>query len=169
MSLAALGLGGNLQEGRVLDAAIYAFRLADDVNLLKISPLYRSAPWGEAGGGVYLNRALLLDSKLAPWALLGLALDIEKQLGRLRGPHYAPRGIDIDLLCYDGARLRTPGLLLPHPHLLERRFALQPLVDVWPEANLGPGLSARSALLRCPDAGRLIPAPGSGAGPSETR
>lgn len=155
MILAALGLGANLQQGALLQHAVNAIQEHAKIILCKRSPNYHSKPWGGAAGGAYTNCALLVDTSLTAWDLLGHVLHVERQLGRLRGPHYAPRGIDIDLLCFQGAVLNTPGLQLPHPRLMQRRFALQTLVDVWPDAVLAPGLSARAALLRCPDKSHL--------------
>ena len=157
MSHAAFGLGANLQAGQWLQQAIQALQQHAQIRLAKISKYYSSSPWGDAAGGQYTNCAMRVDTSLRPWDLLAWALQVERQLGRLRGPRYAPRGIDIDLLCYQGAQINTPGLTVPHPRLLQRRFALQPLVDIWPEAILSPGLSARAALLRCEDTGHLNP------------
>ena len=155
MPRAVFGLGANLDDGQALSAAIKRFQRHPDLQLICSSPRYHSTPWGGAAGGRYQNLALLVQTELKPWQLIGLALDIERQLGRLRGPRYAPRGIDIDLLWYQGAQLDTPGAKVPHPRLLQRRFALQPLVDVAPQATLATGLNARMALLRCPDSGPL--------------
>jgi len=151
MSRAALGLGSNLDGAHAITRAVQGCRALPQTQLVRRSPLYLSGPWGGAMGGRFHNAALLIETDLAPWRLLAEVLALERRQGRRRGPRYAPRCIDIDLLWYQGARLSLPALELPHPRLLHRRFALTPLVDVAPDAVVAPGLSARAALQRCED------------------
>ncbi len=66
--------------------------------------------------------------------LLNEVLQIEKSLGRTRrGSGYASRNIDIDILYFNDEIMELPGLIIPHPRLHERRFTLEPLVEVAPE------------------------------------
>ncbi|MFH1811983.1 MAG: 2-amino-4-hydroxy-6-hydroxymethyldihydropteridine diphosphokinase [Pseudomonadota bacterium] len=155
MTRAAIGLGCNLDAGRALKPALRALARIPRTTLLASSSIYRSAPWGGARGGSFFNAAAIVDTVLSPWQLLRALRDVERALGRLRGPHYGPRRIDLDLLCMDGVRLATPRLSLPHPQLLARRFVLQPLCDIAPTLVVAPGLCVRAALQRCPDRGRL--------------
>ncbi len=73
----------------------------------------------------YLNAAVLLETDLEPEALLDRLLEIER----------APRTIDLDILWIDGVTHATEKLVVPHPHLRERAFALRPLLDVAPTAK----------------------------------
>ena len=61
---------------------------------------------------------------------------MERELGRTRGERWGPRNIDIDILLFGGEAVDEPGLRIPHPHLTERAFALAPLADVWPDAEI---------------------------------
>jgi 2-amino-4-hydroxy-6-hydroxymethyldihydropteridine diphosphokinase len=61
--------------------------------------------------------------------------DIESQFGRVRLTHDDPRTLDLDLLLYDALVIHGPGLVVPHPRLAERRFALQPLAEIAPHAR----------------------------------
>jgi 2-amino-4-hydroxy-6-hydroxymethyldihydropteridine diphosphokinase len=84
----------------------------------------------------------------SPRELLTLLLQVERELGRVRGegPRYGPRTIDLDLLLYGDERIDEPGLEVPHPRLHERRFALEPLAELDPALAV-PGRGRVSALL----------------------
>jgi 2-amino-4-hydroxy-6-hydroxymethyldihydropteridine diphosphokinase len=70
--------------------------------------------------------------------LLDVLLAIERSLGRVRMERWGPRTVDLDLLLYDDEIVDEPGLRVPHPRLHERRFALEPLVELDPELDI-PG------------------------------
>jgi 2-amino-4-hydroxy-6-hydroxymethyldihydropteridine diphosphokinase len=80
--------------------------------------------------------------------LLALLLQVERELGRVRGkgPRYGPRTIDLDLLLYGDETIDEPGLEVPHPRLHQRRFALEPLAELDPALAV-PGRGRVSALL----------------------
>ena len=61
---------------------------------------------------------------------------VERQLGRERSERWGPRTVDIDILVFGSEAIDEPGLHIPHPHLVARAFALAPLVDVMPDAEL---------------------------------
>jgi 2-amino-4-hydroxy-6-hydroxymethyldihydropteridine diphosphokinase len=82
----------------------------------------------------FLNAAAALDTELTARELLAVLLAIERQLGRVRdGTRWGPRTIDLDLLLYGDEIVDEPGLRVPHPRLHERRFVLEPLVELDPE------------------------------------
>lgn len=83
----------------------------------------------------YLNAAVLLETDLEPEALLDRLLEIERAHGRERREKWGPRTIDLDILWIDGVTHATEKLVVPHPHLRERAFALRPLLDVAPTAK----------------------------------
>lgn len=83
----------------------------------------------------YLNAAVLLTCGLEPEDLMKKLLGIEALMGRVRSERNAPRTIDLDVLWIDGLALATASLVVPHPRLLERPFALAPLLDVAPDAR----------------------------------
>jgi len=94
----------------------------------------------------FLNGAIALDTSLSPRAVLELLLEVEEELGRVRGERWGPRTVDLDLLVYGDERVDEDGLHVPHPRLHERRFALEPLAELDPELEI-PGLGSVSALL----------------------
>jgi 2-amino-4-hydroxy-6-hydroxymethyldihydropteridine diphosphokinase len=79
-------------------------------------------------------------------------LAVEKGLGRERAERWGPRTIDIDILVYGGETVDEPGLHIPHPRLTERAFALAPLVDVMPQAEIS-GRPAKEWLMLSNQAG----------------
>lgn len=104
--------------------------------IFDLSAAYESEPWGFEAEEWFLNRAIVLETELAPEPLLKELLDIEKELGRVRHPEvegYCSRTVDLDLLYYGDRVVLTPRLTIPHPRLHLRRFALVPLCDVMPD------------------------------------
>ena len=102
-------------------------------------------PWGFEDERLFLNRALLVDTTLAPEHLLAECMAIEGELGRVRsGQGPGPRPIDIDILVYGHLQVECPMLTIPHPRLTERAFALAPLADIAPD--LVPPGSVRPVL-----------------------
>jgi 2-amino-4-hydroxy-6-hydroxymethyldihydropteridine diphosphokinase len=80
----------------------------------------------------FLNMAVSGETALAPQALLAELKAIERRLGRMDRGTWAPREIDIDILAMDDVVLAQDALTIPHPGLLQRDFALLPLIDVAP-------------------------------------
>ena len=137
MTAAILGLGGNIGDTRGLMArAIGRLAAHPGIAVAAVSALYRTPPWGRTDQPAFLNGALRAETSLPPRQLLQAILDVERQLGRERGERWGPRTIDIDILTYGAEAIDEPGLHVPHPRLAERAFALAPLVDVAPDAEI---------------------------------
>jgi 2-amino-4-hydroxy-6-hydroxymethyldihydropteridine diphosphokinase len=132
---AFVALGSNLGDREAaLAFAVAELRASEGVEVEALSPVYETAPVGGPPQGPYLNAVVALRTALAPRALLERLLAIEARAGRERGPlRDAPRHLDLDLLLYDDLVLAEPGLVVPHPRLHERAFALEPLRDLAPD------------------------------------
>jgi 2-amino-4-hydroxy-6-hydroxymethyldihydropteridine diphosphokinase len=102
--------------------------------VVRRSALYETAPVGPPQPA-FLNAAARVATDLAPHALLDALLSVERQQGRVRGERWGPRLIDLDILWIAGVAVDSPGLVVPHPELRRRAFALRPLLDVAPEAT----------------------------------
>src|SRR5215475_898718 len=105
MAEALLGLGGNLGDVRTtLDHAVAALCDGREVRLLARSSDYRTPPWGVTDQPPFVNLALMVETSLAPRALLDRALRIETMYGRDRSNElrWGPRTLDIDIIAYDG-------------------------------------------------------------------
>ncbi len=97
------------------------------------SSIYETAAWGKEDQQPFLNRAIQIESGLSPEVLLRCLLAIEKRNGRQRDEKWGSRTLDIDILFYGDKIIRSPDLILPHPALPERRFALVPMCELNPD------------------------------------
>jgi 2-amino-4-hydroxy-6-hydroxymethyldihydropteridine diphosphokinase len=120
--------------------------------LLQVSSLYETAPWGKTDQADFLNQVLLVETKMSARELMQAIFLIEEKGGRIRTVKNAPRTIDIDILFYDQLILEEPGLSIPHPRVAERRFVLEPLNEISP-AFMHPVLkkTVHQLLLECKD------------------
>jgi 2-amino-4-hydroxy-6-hydroxymethyldihydropteridine diphosphokinase len=130
---AYVGLGANLgdREGTIR-RAIGMLAAAPGVDVVGVSSLRETEPWGPVEQPSYLNGAVALETDLDPRDVLDLLLRLERALGRDRSSEvrFGPRTIDLDLLVHGALVRDEPGLTLPHPRLHERRFALEPLAEL---------------------------------------
>jgi 2-amino-4-hydroxy-6-hydroxymethyldihydropteridine diphosphokinase len=152
---ALIGMGGNVDNVRTtLARAVELLCDGTTVRLIKRSSDYRTPPWGITAQAPFINLCLLVETELAPSALLDRALTVERQLGRNRAKEqrWGPRRLDIDLLAYDDMALDEPGLSLPHPRLFERAFVLVPLAEIVPERRIA-GIRIKDALARVDQSG----------------
>jgi 2-amino-4-hydroxy-6-hydroxymethyldihydropteridine diphosphokinase len=135
VTLAYVGLGSNLgdRERLIRDAAAL-------IGAARLSTIIETEPWGYDDQPKFLNAVAELDTPLTARQLLDHLLDVERRLGRERtGPQWGPRTIDLDLLVYGDETVDEPGLLVPHPRLRERDFALRPLAELVPSLKI-PGI-----------------------------
>jgi 2-amino-4-hydroxy-6-hydroxymethyldihydropteridine diphosphokinase len=131
-----LALGANLGDPRKqISLAIDAIRGL--VKVEKVSSLYETAPFkvNDAQPN-YINAVLVGETELQPKELIKELLAIEAKLGRQRTLPKAARTIDIDIVDYEGFFLESDELTLPHPRAHERRFVLEPWVEIEPDAVL---------------------------------
>ncbi|HYV90205.1 MAG TPA: 2-amino-4-hydroxy-6-hydroxymethyldihydropteridine diphosphokinase [Chitinophagales bacterium] len=96
----------------------------------KKSSIYETEPWGVSDQPNYLNAAMSILTNHSPQQLLTLLKQIEIDEGRTDQKKYASRTLDIDILFYEDLILQTDSLIIPHPKLKERRFALVPLLEI---------------------------------------
>ena len=126
-----LGLGSNMGNRQdSLDMALDF--LSQRLRVEKVSSLYDTEPIGSIEQSHFLNLVCQGYTRLTPMGLLTLAKGIENKLGRVSGRSNAPRPIDIDILFYGNQVIETPELVIPHPRLAERAFALIPLAEIAP-------------------------------------
>ena len=158
--LAYLSLGSNLgdREAAFRDAIA---RLAEVGRVRAVSAIYEAEPVDVADQPWFLNCAVILETDKNPEQLIESLLSIEEAMGRRRTKQKGPRNIDIDILLYGRHVVDMPGLKIPHPAMHRRRFVLESLAEIAPEA-FHPGLkkTARELLDALPagQAVRRIPA-----------
>ena len=131
--IAYLSLGSNMGDRAVnLRAAIRQLDKAGP--LLAVSALYETQPVDVPDQPWFLNCVAAVETGKTPRELLKLALSIEAAMGRLRLREKGPRKIDIDVLLFGNCVVDEPGLKIPHPAMHQRRFVLEPLVEIAPDA-----------------------------------
>lgn len=131
--IAVVGLGSNLGDRLAyLREAAARIRAVPGVVEVAASRVYETAPVGGPEQGPFLNAALRVECNLSPLDLLDALQAIELALGRTREVRWGPRTIDLDVLWIAETTVDHPRLVVPHPRLRERAFALLPLLDVMP-------------------------------------
>ena len=149
MRRAYVGLGANLGDRTgTLIRALELLGVRPEIEIVAVSAFRETDPVGYLDQPRFLNAAVAIDTPLRPQALLDVLLEVERELGRVRGgPRYGPRTVDLDLLLVEGVTLDEPGLTLPHPRLHERAFALVPLAELDPELVVPGHGSVRELLV----------------------
>ncbi len=142
MATVTLGLGANLgHRAETLAAAVAQLRADPRLRGVRVSRWWATAAQGGPPQPDYLNGVVIMETELAPLAVLQLCQRIEDAHGRLRAERWGPRTLDIDLVNYcpsTGPALVSadPTLTLPHPRAWERPFVLGPWAELEPQANL---------------------------------
>ncbi len=142
-SRAVLSLGSNLGDrlGH-LRGAVDGFAHAPDTEVVAVSPVYETAPWGGVDQPDFLNAVLVVAATgLDGWGWLRRGQCLEQAAQRVREVHWGPRTLDVDVVTVigpDGEQLRSehPELRLPHPGASARNTVLRPWLDVDPDAVL---------------------------------
>lgn len=131
----ALALGSNRPLSACLTPrqllAEAATRIAQDAQIIAVSPTIETAPMGPSRRR-YANAALLVQSPLAPPAMLAWLQSIEQALGRRRYRRWGERSVDIDLILWSGGPWNSRKLTIPHPAFAARDFVLTPLSAIAP-------------------------------------
>lgn len=143
MTTAYVGIGSNLKDPRA--QVLQAFNELDGLphtRVVKRSSLYRSAPMGHAAQPDFINAVAQLETGLPAERLLAELQEVEARHGRERSFANAPRTLDLDILLFGNATIRTTALTVPHPRMHERAFVLKPLLEISPELTLNKSLEA---------------------------
>lgn len=135
---AYIGLGSNLGDATAhVQRALAQLDRLPDTRLERHSSLFRTAPI-DAQGDDFINAVALLRTGMTAPELLHALQKIENDFGRERPYLNAPRTLDLDILLYGDQRITSADLIVPHPRLTQRAFALIPLLQIDPFINI-PG------------------------------
>lgn len=148
-----VSLGSNLGDRHAtFDRAVEALAKLADLGTLRASTRRESAPiGGPAGQQAFLNGAVSFHSQLRPVDLLAGLLEIERAHDRERHARWGERSLDLDLLLYGEAVIRSPELRVPHPRMTFRPFVLQPACEIagdWPHPECEKTLAVLLEILR---------------------
>ncbi len=152
-----IGVGSNLNNPaeRCLEA-VSNLSSVSSIKVLRRSSLYRTEPVGFAEQDWFVNAVAEIRTALAPHELLKALHEVEDGMGRVRGPKWGPRVIDLDILLYGQEVIQGEGLVIPHPLLHKRRFVLEPLCEL-ASYSIHPafGVSIRGLMDRLDDESRV--------------
>jgi 2-amino-4-hydroxy-6-hydroxymethyldihydropteridine diphosphokinase len=154
-TLVYLSLGSNLgeREHHLRDAIA---RLETEGRMVSVSSFYETEPVEFTDQAWFLNCAVALETTASPQQLIIAILNIERDMGRQRIQKKGPRIIDIDILLFGDQIVDSPALTIPHPAMHHRRFVLEPLAEIAPEAR-HPGLKKTiRELLQALPAGQVV-------------
>jgi 2-amino-4-hydroxy-6-hydroxymethyldihydropteridine diphosphokinase len=153
--IAFVGIGSNLEDPT--SRCREAFRRLDTVpgiRVLRCSSLYRTAPVGPQDQPWFINAVAEIRTDLPPRKLFEALKEIEGKMGRVDGPRWGPRVIDLDILLLGQRVVVEEGLVIPHPELHRRRFVLEPLCELASHViHPGFGISSSGLLDRMTDPG----------------
>jgi len=147
----AIALGSNRPHGRygapakVIAAALEALR-ERGITIRRVAPTFATAPLGPSERR-FANSAALIETPLAPPALLSLLKETERAFGRRRGRRWGARVLDIDIILWSGGAWHDRRLAIPHRQLAHRAFVLDPLACIAGDWRI-PGTALRVRHLR---------------------
>ena len=143
---AVIALGSNLGNRELnIDSAIA--ELVKIVEITHLSTNHETDPVGGPEQPKYLNAIAIAETELEPEELLIAMLEIENKLGRKREVHWGPRTLDLDLIIFGDEVIDSEVLVLPHPRAHERRFVLEPWLEIEPDAYI-PGIGKVESILQ---------------------
>lgn len=147
MSRVLLGLGSNLGDRlENLRRAVSSLERNPEVEVTARSGVYESEALDYRDQPDFLNAVVEVETALDPRGLLELAMGLETEAGRRRPFPSAPRTLDVDILVFGDLVVEEPDLAIPHPRLGERRFVLEPLLEIRPDGTLPDGRGFRELL-----------------------
>src|SRR5215469_1126235 len=130
-----IALGANIPSAAgppemTLKAALAALE-TKGVKILAVSAFRRTMAWPDPADPFFVNAVAQIETELQPIALLELLHQVETAFGRKRSTPNAPRTLDLDLIDYRG-QIARGKVELPHPHMANRHFVLEPLAEIAP-------------------------------------
>ncbi|MCX8022047.1 MAG: 2-amino-4-hydroxy-6-hydroxymethyldihydropteridine diphosphokinase [Syntrophorhabdaceae bacterium] len=132
-NIAFIGIGSNIGDGVAnCLASIEKIKKDKRAEILSCSSLYRTSPVSKIEQEDFINCAIKISWNDTPFSLLSFLNGIEREMGRIRVIKDGPRTIDLDILLFGDAVIHTPSLIIPHPELHRRKFALVPCIEIDP-------------------------------------
>lgn len=120
-----------------LEAAVNAINNIPYTDVNRVSSVYETEPVGYARQSNFYNIVVEVKSQYEPNEMLGICLGIESGMGRIRTLRFGPRVIDIDIIFAENEKINSKNLQVPHPRYHERRFVLEPLLEIFPDGKYG--------------------------------
>ncbi len=147
MTVVYIGLGSNMKSPKQqIRSAIKSIEGIVSTQVLRVSSLYKSKPFGPQYQDYYINAVAEIDTNLMPLELLECMQNIENQQGRIRKEHWGPRTLDLDILMFGDEIIKDDKLTIPHLEIENRSFVLAPLTEINPNCLI-PGKGKARDLL----------------------
>lgn len=158
MTKVFLSLGANLGDrAGAIKKAIGLILSEEGITDAGRGRFYETEPQGKKDQPWFLNTAIAILTDKPPLVLLDFLKGVEKAVGRVGGEAGGPRVVDIDIIFYGSQTVSAPGLAIPHPRALERKFVLAPLADISPDfVHPGTGRTMRQSLEEVSEDGQGI-------------
>ncbi len=132
MPQAIVALGSNLGD-RLNNIQTALSKMQNyQIKIGKISSFIETPPYGYTEQGSFLNGGCVINTELSPQVLLRTLLDIEQEMGRIRGIRWGPRKIDLDIIFYEDLIIQGTDLTIPHPDAHNRAFVMGPIAEIVP-------------------------------------
>lgn len=129
-----LSVGTNLGDRKKnIEKCIDSINLMPYTDVVAQSAIYETEPVGYARQENFYNIILKVESIFEPHEMLGACLGIEAAFGRQRTVRFGPRILDVDVIFAENEKIESRNLIVPHPRYHERRFVLEPLLDIFPD------------------------------------
>jgi len=126
-----LGIGGNIGDvRRRFNHLFYHLQKSPFVDIVETTPILKNPPFGYLEQAYFYNSLIIVKTCLTPKALLRYILHVEKKFGRKRSFADAPRTLDIDMIFYEGVKMKSKTLILPHHGWQDRSSVIIPLVHL---------------------------------------
>ena len=147
MTVVYIGLGSNMKSPKQqIRSAIKSIEGIVSTQVLRVSSLYKSKPFGPQNQDDYINAVAEIDTNLMPLELLECMQNIENQQGRIRKEHWGPRTLDLDILMFGDEIIKDDKLTIPHLEIENRSFVLTPLTEINPNCLIPGEGKARDLL-----------------------
>lgn len=131
MTQVLISLGSNTgNSSKNLKDSVVHLNAVKLTRVIQASSVHKTAPWGKTDQPDFLNQSVLLATHLTVVELMENILAIEKEMGRVREEKWGPRTIDIDIILFGDEIVNSPNLVVPHPFMQERKFVLEPSVEI---------------------------------------
>jgi deoxyguanosine kinase len=163
LRVAYLSIGSN--EGDRLENISKSIQLINKLlgEIISLSSIYENPPLGFEAELNFYNLCIAINTSLNPFELLDQLKNIEKEIGRKSKSHegvYTSRCIDIDILFFEETIIDSIELSIPHMHLNNRRFVLEPMNEISGEfIDPRTGFPISILLEQCEDKSQLIKLP----------
>lgn len=131
-----LSAGSNIgDKSQNLSNAVDCLNNLPNTSVVSQSAIYKTEPVSDIEQDDFYNMVMLVKSNFNPHELLGACMGVESALGRVRTVKDGPRVIDLDIIFAQDLKIDTPNLVVPHPRYHQRRFVLQPMLDIFTDGN----------------------------------